>query len=252
MKTHLWHSRLARRLLVLSLAFTCSGLLVGRALAQAPHIVSSSPKVGETDVSTALSEITITFDRDMGGGFSWTGGGPEFPSSPAGQKAYWKDKRTCVMPVKLEAARYYRVGINSPSHKNFQAEDGTPAWPAAIYFTTVGASEELKRKVSKPMIVGLIPKNGDTEVDASLKELRVTFNVPMSAGCSWTGGGPEFPTIPDGKKPYWTDDHKTCILPVELKPGSQYRLGLNSVSFRNFRSANGIALEPVSYSFKTR
>jgi hypothetical protein len=156
-----------------------------------------------------------------------------------------------VLPVKLEEGRYYRVGINSPSYRNFCSAVGVPAAPAAIYFTTRGASEALKRKTQVPTIVALNPINGAQSVSPGLKELRVTFNAPMQEGCSWTGGGPEFPTIPDGKKPYWTEDHKTCVLPVELRPGSLYRLGLNSVSFKNFRSMGGVALMPVAYTFKT-
>lgn len=171
---------------------------------------------------------------------SWTGGGPEFPTSAAGARAKWVNKRTCAMPVKLEKAKYYRVGINSTSYRNFQSAEGVPALPSAIYFTTVGASDTLKRKVSKPMIVELTPKNGDQEVDPNLKELRITFNVPMGGGFSWTGGGPEFPTIPEGKRPSWTADKKTCVLPVQLQPGSYYRLGLNSPSHKNSRA-------PVAY-----
>jgi len=41
------------------------------------------------------------------------------------------------------------------------------------------------------------------------------------------------------------------VLPVELKPNSQYRLGLNSQSFKNFQSADGVPLAPVVYTFKT-
>ena len=182
---------------------------------------------------------------------SWTGGGPEFPASPTGAKAAWRDKRTCALPVKLESGRYYRVGINSPSFRNFKSAAGVSAQPSAIHFTTQGASDELKGKVQMPKIVKLTPINGAKDVSPSLKELRVTFNVAMEDGCSWTGGGPEFPTIPDGKKPFWTEDHKTCVLPVELNPNSQYRLGLNSPSYRNFRSAGGVALTPVTYTFKT-
>jgi hypothetical protein len=52
---------------------------------------------------------------------------------------------------------------------------------------------------------------------------------------------PMYPSSPEGKRPYWTEDHKTCVLPVQLNPGSEYRLGLNSPSFRNFRSASGVA-----------
>src|ERR1039457_4647873 len=95
------------------------------------------------------------------------------------------------------------------------------------------------------------PPMGSQDVSPDLKELRVTFNVPMGGGFSWTGGGPEFPTIPEGKKPSWTEDHKTCVLPVELKPNAQYRLGLNSPSYKNFHSASGVPLEPVVYTFKT-
>lgn len=217
-----------------------------------PRVVSSTPKVGDTEVDPALSEITVKFDRDMAGGFSWTGGGPEYPPGREGLKPRWLDKRTCILPVKLEAARFYRVGINSTSFRNFRSADGVPAQPSAIYFTTQGASDALKRKAQKPVIVGINPKNGDQNVDPALTELRITFNVPMGGGFSWTGGGPNFPTIPEGKKPFWTEDHLTCVLPVDLKPGSEYRLGLNSPSHKNFQSTGGVPLEPVAYSFKTR
>jgi len=217
-----------------------------------PRIVSTIPKVGDTEVAPTLGEITVKFDRDMAGGFSWTGGGPEYPPVREGLKPRWIDKRTCILPVKLEPARFYRVGINSKSYQNFRSAEGVPAQASAIYFTTEGASDALKRKVQKPSIVGINPKNGDQNVDPALTELRITFNVPMSGGFSWTGGGPNFPTIPEGKKPFWSEDHLTCVLPVELKPGWEYRLGLNSPSHKNFQSAGGVPLDPVTYSFKTR
>ncbi len=74
----------------------------------------------------------------------------------------------------------------------------------------------------------------------------------MAGGFSRTGGGPEFPVIPDGKKAFWTDDHKTRVLPVRLQRGSTYRLMLNSPSHKNFQSAGGVPLDLVSYSFETR
>lgn len=216
-----------------------------------PRIVATSPRIGETEVNPALKEITVTFDRDMQPGFSWTGGGPENPGAE-GQKPQWRDQRTCVLPVNLAPARFYRVGINSPSFRNFRSVDGVPASPSAIYFATQGASEEIKRRVGLPKIVSLKPLNGAKTVDPNLKELRVEFNMAMGEGFSWTGAGPAFPVIPEGKKPYWSNDHKVCILPVELKPGSSYRLGLNSPSHKNFQSAGGVPLEPVIYSFRTK
>ena len=217
-----------------------------------PVIIATSPRAGEMDVDPALAEITVTFDRDMGKGCSWTGGGPDYPPSPEGKKAIWRDKRTCVLPVRLEAGHYYRVGINSQSFQNFSSAKGAPARPSAIYFTTTGASQDLKRKTAKPQIVGLNPKNGTMDVDPKLTEIRVTFNVAMGEGRSWTGGGSDFPKIPEGKQAYWTDDHMTCVLPVELEAGKVYRLGVNSPSHKNFQSTGGVPLDPVTITFKTR
>ncbi len=73
----------------------------------------------------------------------------------------------------------------------------------------------------------------------------------MGGGFSWTGGGPNFPTIREGNRPTWSDDRKTCFLPVRLKPNWSYRLGLNSVSHINFQSEGGVPLEPIVYNFKT-
>lgn len=217
-----------------------------------PRIVSTSPAVGATDVDPGVSEISVTFDRDMGGGCSWTGGGPVYPTIDQGKKIEWRDRRTCVLPVKLESGRYYRVGINSKSHQNFRSAKGVPARPSVIYFTTEGASDTVKQQVLKPKVVDLIPKNGATDVDPGLSEIRVTFNVAMGGGRSWTGGGPTFPTIPEGKKIYWTEDHKTCVMPVRLEPGKSYRIGLNSRSHINFQTANGVPLDPILYTFSTK
>jgi hypothetical protein len=218
----------------------------------APHIVKTSPEVGAKDVDPATKEITITFDRDMAGGFSWTGGPPEFPPGRSGEKPTWRNKRTCSLPVTLEAGKYYRVGINSTSHQNFRGADGTPVKPSAMYFTTKGAAGDVLEKTTKPQIVSINPRNGAIDVDPKTTELRVTFNVPMKNGFSWTGGGPSFPPAPADKKPFWTEDQKTCVLPVELQSNSEYRLGLNSPSHKNFQSAAGVPLDPVAYTFKTK
>jgi RNA polymerase sigma-70 factor (ECF subfamily) len=216
-----------------------------------PRIVATSPVYGATDVDPKTTEITVTFDRDMEEGMSWTGSGTVFPQSPEGGKAHWIDKRTCVLPVKLFSAHFYRVGINSKSYQNFRSEAGVPADPSAIYFTTQGASAALKRMVLVPRIVSMAPANGAADVSPNLKELRVTFDVPMGGGFSWCGGGEHFPNCPEGKRPAWSADHKTCTFPVALKPGWDYALSLNAPSFKNFSSAGGVPLEPVAYTFKT-
>ncbi len=219
-----------------------------------PRIIATSPVVGATEVDPAVTEITVTFNQEMDSGMSWTGGGPEFPPSPEGQKAQWRDKRTCVLPVKLEAAHFYRVGINSKSYQNFSSSHGLAALPSAIYFTTQGASDELKAMTLVPQVVKLDPFNGAQNVSPAVTELRVTFSVPMGGGCSWctvSDDGADYPKGPEGKRVYWTEDKMTCVLPVELKPGMTYRLSLNAPEFKNFQSAGGVPLEPVEYTFKT-
>jgi beta-lactamase regulating signal transducer with metallopeptidase domain len=219
-----------------------------------PRIVETSPNPGATDVKATLKRITVTFNRDMEPGFSWTGGGPEFPEAPEGTKARWINKRTCELPVKLESAHFYRVGINSTSYQNFRSLAGVSALPTAIYFTTRGASEELKLKTQAPQVVCLEPLNGAQNVSPALTELRVTFNTSMGGGCSWCTVGRDdtgFPKGREGKQVYWTPDTKTCVLPVDLKPGQTYQLMLNSPGYINFQSAQGVPLEPVKYTFKT-
>jgi beta-lactamase regulating signal transducer with metallopeptidase domain len=218
-----------------------------------PTIVSTEPKIGATDVDPSLKEITVTFDRDMDvGGYSWTGGGEFYPTVPEGQSAVWTDKRTCALPVQLKKGSFYRVGINSTSFRNFKSELGVPAETAAIYFATEGASRGVANRVRVPKVIEMSPENGVTDVDPGVKVIRVTFDVAMdTSSYSWTGGGPTFPKIPDGQKPRWSRDGKSCILPVQLQPGTKYKLGLNSVSHKNFASKWGVPLEPVRYEFQT-
>lgn len=217
-----------------------------------PRVVATMPPAGSTDVDPELKYITVAFDQDMGEGFSFTGGGPEFPAVPEGKGPVWKDRRTCVLPVQLAKGRYYRVGVNSKSFQNFRSAAGLPVPPSAIFFTTRGANDELKNRVRIPAIVSIAPGNGAKDVDPGITEIRVVFDLPMAAGFSWTGGGPTFPEVPKGRKPFWTDDGRTCVLPVHLKPNWSYSLGLNSVSHNNFQSKWGVPLEPVPYNFSTR
>jgi len=233
-------------------ALGCAVLAAAACAAEGPpRIVKTEPAVGASDVDPATSEIVVLFDREMGPGFSWTGGDTNLPPIAEGGRPTWRDARTAVYPVKLEAGRYYRIGINSKSHQNFRSGDGVPALPAAVYFTTRGAGEELAAQTRKPVIVNMRPADGATGVDPNTAELRVTFSVPMAGGFSWTGGGAAFPPPREGGRPHWTEDRRTCVLPVILAPDHQYRLGLNSPSHKNFQSAAGVPLDPVVYTFQT-
>lgn len=113
-------------------------------------------------------------------------------------------------------------------------------------------SASLVAQAGAPRVVSLTPAHRDAEVDASaVSELVVVFDRPMNTrGWSFCGGGPTFPRIPEGKRPRWKNT-KTCVLPVVLAPDHTYVLSLNAPSATNFRSAAGVALSPVSWSFST-
>lgn len=214
-----------------------------------PTVVETTPKVGATGVDPKLTEVRITFDRDMNKGMSWTGGPPDFPPIDKSRKAKWIDDRTCVLPVTLEAGKYYRTGINSTSHKNFESTDGVPTPSSVIYFTTTGGDEQ---RVRIPKVASLEPANDATDVDPAIQELNVTFDIAMGTGMSWCRVDDNYPKSPAGKKASWSEDGKTCKLPVSLEPGREYRLSLNELDYINFQSQSGVPLAPVAYKFKTR
>ena len=100
-----------------------------------PSVVSMNPPNGATGVSPRTAQLTVTFSEPMGGGFSWTGGGANFPEGAG--KPYWlADQKTCVLPVRLQPNWSYRVGLNSPSHKNFRSASGTPLQQVVWQFST--------------------------------------------------------------------------------------------------------------------
>jgi hypothetical protein len=52
-------------------------------------------------------------------------------------------------------------------------------------------------------------------------------------------------------RPRWLADRQACILPVARRPNSDYRMGLNSPSFKKFRSRLGVPPAPVVDRFRT-
>jgi beta-lactamase regulating signal transducer with metallopeptidase domain len=215
-----------------------------------PRIVSITPSIGAENVDPSLDKITVVFDRDMNTkGYSWTGGGPDYPHGPKDAKAKWIDARTCVKAVTLEPAKYYRFGLNSKSYKGFQSATGEPLIPVTAFFTTAGASDEQLLKTRKPKVVSTVPPLGASGVNPSITEISVTYDIPMGGGMSWCGGGDRFPETTG--KATWSEDKKTCTMPVKLKPNHEYTMGLNCPSYRSFMSASGIPADVVWFKFQT-
>jgi hypothetical protein len=54
----------------------------------------------------------------------------------AGNVRYDKDKRTCILPVKLETGKTYAFWLNSAKFGNFKDKDGQSAVPYLLVFET--------------------------------------------------------------------------------------------------------------------
>ncbi len=108
--------------------------------------------------------------------------------------------------------------------------------------------EKLSVQSLPPVVVKTVPESGDTKVDASVTEIKVTFSKKM-ADKSWSWVG-DIDAWTNGK-PHYEADGKTCVMPVKLEPGKTYVVWLNSDRFGNFRDAKGRSAVPYLLVFET-
>ena len=84
-----------------------------------------------------LTEIKVTFSKDMrDGSWSWSTLSQESFPKLDGKPKYLADKRTCVLPVKLEPGKTYAVWVNSEKFDNFKDAGGRSAVPYLLVFKT--------------------------------------------------------------------------------------------------------------------
>lgn len=224
-----------------------------------PRVVAVDPPNGATGVDPSRTALSATFDREMDReGWAWVVEGPA-TAPELGQSSWDANGRTNTVAAKLEPGRTYVVWINSPQFAYFRDLAGATSAPFRWTFSTAGEGAAgvpamqpvAAHAVEPPRVVDFSPPNGATDVDASLTELRATFDRPMSEGWSWvTEGGDSFPEATG--EATMTPDRRSAILPVRLAPGRQYVVWLNSDAYRDFRDASGIELLPVRWTFSTR
>ena len=103
-----------------------------------------------------------------------------------------------------------------------------------------------------PVVVETVPQSGDTNVDPSISEIRVTFSKEMTDGSwSWSQSSDEtFPQVTE--EPRYLADKRTCVLPVKLQAAKTYVSWLNSAKFGNFKDAQGRSAVPYLLIFETR
>jgi RNA polymerase sigma-70 factor (ECF subfamily) len=68
--------------------------------------------------------------------WSWASHSKESYPKVDGKPKYLADKRTCVLPVKLEPGKVYCLWVNSEMFHNFKDADGNEAVPYLLVFQT--------------------------------------------------------------------------------------------------------------------
>ncbi len=133
------------RMVMLSLGVM---LLLGVGIAQAdnnlsvdsmpPVVVQTFPQAGDTNVNPAITEISVTFSKEMMTQEMWSWVMVSKDSFPriTGDIKYLSDKRTCVAPVKLEAGKTYAIWFNSPQYNYFKDKNHNSAIPYLLVFQT--------------------------------------------------------------------------------------------------------------------
>lgn len=107
-----------------------------------PSVASTAPRCGDTAVPPGLTEVSVTFSKDMkvtGHCWSWCGVTDDtFPERTAPTR-FLDDRRTCVMTVALQPEKTYAIWINTEQYHSFQDPQGHTAVPYLLVFRTGAA-----------------------------------------------------------------------------------------------------------------
>jgi RNA polymerase sigma-70 factor (ECF subfamily) len=105
--------------------------------AMPPVVVQTIPMSGATDVDPSLSEIKVTFSKEMHvTSWSWVQISADTFPDLIGKPYYMEDRRTCVANVKLQPGKTYVIWFNSEDYRNFRDLPGHPAVPYLLVFET--------------------------------------------------------------------------------------------------------------------
>ena len=106
--------------------------------AMPPSVVKTIPQAGDAAVDPATTDLRVTFSKDMLTDRMWAvvqTAKETFPTVD-GKIHYLDDKRTCVIPVKLEPGKTYVVWFNRGQFNSFRDTDNNPAVPYLLVFQT--------------------------------------------------------------------------------------------------------------------
>ena len=103
----------------------------------APVIIRTIPEAGSTGVDPKLTEIKVTFSKDMqDGNWAFAQTSKETFPKTVGKPRFLEDKRTCVLTVQLEPGKGYLIWLNKPPYDSFMDQDKRKAVPYLLTFET--------------------------------------------------------------------------------------------------------------------
>lgn len=104
-----------------------------------PVVVSTVPTAGDENVDTSITEIKVSFSKPMRDQ-TWSWGKLTDGSFPEIDKSkplrYDADKKTAILPVRLEKNKTYAIWVNTSKLQNFRDDTGLPAVPYLLVFKT--------------------------------------------------------------------------------------------------------------------
>ena len=104
-----------------------------------PVVVKTVPEAGTRDVAPGITEIKVTFSKEMkDGSWSWSSAWQDSTPEVVGKPKYDADRKTCLLQVRLEPGLTYGYWLNSEKFKNFKDASGRPAVPYLLSFQTAG------------------------------------------------------------------------------------------------------------------
>ena len=136
--------------------------------------------------------------------------------------------------------------------------DGSRQWASEATASTTYASrfpvQVISYETLPPVVVSTIPAAGTLDVDShETKEILVKFSKDMSTDMKikLSSFAKNFHPKIDGVIKF-RDDQRTCVIPVDLKPGKTYVLSLNDGSSTIFQDAAKNVAMPYQLVFKTK
>ncbi len=121
-----------------------------------PSVVKTVPQAGDTEVDPSLKEVSVTFSKNMMTKemWSWCSQSPEtFPEIDKTKIRYLKNKRTCVLPVKLKLGKTYVIWINTQKFNYFKDTESNSAVPYLLVFQTAGKAVSSSKHGAKAVAV---------------------------------------------------------------------------------------------------